>query len=57
LHQLPFTGTVDWKKRIAQLKKSSLFQHTVTMEVGVQAVPVEVLIPQIYRAAVQLANM
>ena len=57
LHQLPFTGTVDWKKRIAQLKKSSLFQHTVTMEVCAQAVPVEILIPQIYRAAVQLASM
>ena len=57
LHQLPFTGTVDWDKRVAQLKRSSLFRHTVTMEVGVQPVPIEVLIPQIYQAAVRLAHM
>lgn len=56
-HRLPFTGTVDWEKRVAQLKRSSLFQHTVTMEVAVQPVPIEVLIPQIYQAAVKLANM
>ena len=55
-HKLPFTGTVDWEKRVTQLKKTQLFSHTVTMEVGKQPMPIEELISQTYQAAVRLAN-
>jgi sugar phosphate isomerase/epimerase len=55
-HQLPFHGTVDWEKRVSQLKKTQLFHHTVTMEVGRQAMPMEELVLATYQAAVHLAN-
>ena len=32
MHAFPLTGTIDWKKKLAQLKKSKYFQQMITME-------------------------
>lgn len=57
-HKLPFDGTVDWNKTVAQLKKSQLFRESVILELARQMeYPMEELLRLGYERAIKLAEM
>lgn len=57
-HCVPFTGSIDWNKKVELLKKSEIFNDSVILEVGIQPDKTfEEIIKESYSAARKLAEM
>ncbi len=56
-HGIPMTGQIDWKRTVSQLRRSALFQHTITLECAVPSSDMTKGLHDAYLAGCRLAAL